>query len=933
MNSRSSVVAAVLASVTLTGSLLAQQQSAPASAQRAADAVIPGAPTAIVLDIPTDVFAAQTAMRRVLDVAGVRYGLEGPAWDPKTPPLDFARTREDTLQLAGRRVGDALDAIVKAAPQFRWTEIDGVIVIRSSAAGQGILDREIPSFALTDAAPRTALEAVVAALDPARPRGLGIIGFGRSPTGAMGGPSKTGHNVTLNLRNMTVQVILASIARLNGELSWSVQYDRAPASLETATITLSEVGESVTAQSPVVFNAPISTASPAQTLRIAPSMPATLSNYARSTPVKISVEEVAVPNALASLIPSAASPSVAGVPPLELPTAPAEAIARIVALDSRYEWSEKNGRFRVRPKQGVPGRIDLLDQPMDGFTATNEPARTVIERVGRTMGTVRPASRSSARGPTSIDIAMATPISVSLAGPVTARDVLDAIADATGWSWGLRPIFTPGQPSVLGLQWRSLTPIPGTSTVSWSASVDVTTPDLSPAPLPAQGPVRAIPPSLDREIGRVTLSFDPGPDPFQQLAQEMRVPLTVEELPPPAPPQDPRRMTRPHQPVTVGPGRFIDAVYVLLEKVPGYDMEATNGMVNVVASSLMQSADYFMNRPLPAFSVNNVGLFKAVGELRRVLDPTFQPRDWDSGGAEILNRPVSLSVTNVSPRVILNRLVGQHGEVTWASSFTARDGADRTAPRVEDWIVTLTTISIQGPIVSLTAKGGVPASSLLPPFTPVPRSPVRAVILDLPVTSSTLHVALSSAGRILGIPIGFEGRLAAAPVMPFERSTDYYDLSGLQGDELVNKLRELAPDYEFSLANGVYHVRPRVAAADSTAWLDQHIDRFERQFENLRDAHTALATIGRPQTGMAGRAGPPPSTPPSLSQSPLNERLKKPLNISLTNTTVREILDEIARQFGSMMWSVDSRTTAQGTTTMSLTFSGYDGWSIGTGIR
>jgi hypothetical protein len=353
--------------------------------------------------------------------------------------------------------------------------------------------------------------------------------------------------------------------------------------------------------------------------------------------------------------------------------------------------------------------------------------------------------------------------------------------------------------------------------------------------------------------------------------------------------------------------------------------------VNVVSSALVQSSGYFMNRPLAAFSVDNVGLFRAVGELRHALDPTFVARDWQSGGGEILNRPVSLSVTNRTPRAILNRLVGQHGDVTWASTFVARDGTERSGLRVEDWILTLTTISVEGPIVSLTAKGGVPASTLLPPFTPAPRSTVRSIILDLPVTPTLLPTTLAGAGRVLGIPFGFESLPAAAPVSPFERSPDYYDLTGLQGEELINKLRELAPDYDFNLRNGVYHVGPRRPSGESSAWLDQHIDRFEQHFGSLRDALHAVAGIGRPQA-IGGRAGPPATSPMSLP-SALDEKLNKPMDISLTNTTVREILDEIVRQFGSVLWSVRSQTTAQGTTTMSLTFFGFDGWSTGTGIR
>jgi len=963
MKPRSLAVAAVLLVFTSTLAPLAQRQSAPAPpAPRAADTMVPGAPASIGLDLPASVFSAHAAFRQVLEAAGVRYGLEGPAWDPAKPPIDFARTRENTEPLAGRRLGEALNAIVKVAPQFRWAEIDGVIVVRSTPPGQSILDLQIPRFTVTNAPPRPALDAVIAVLDPARPRGAGTLGFGRPGSGAAGGPEKIGRNVTLTLTNTTIQTILTAIARSNGEMSWTVQYDRAPASIETATITLNERGETVTAQSPLTLKEQISSSPSGQRVTIAVSMVSMLSNYVLRSNLKLSIEEVAGAPGILGLVSGTTIPT-AGLPPLELPDAPSQAVARIVALDSRYEWSEQGGRFRVRPRTGVAGRIDLLDKSVDGFVATNEPARAVIERAGRTVGTTRPfgmASPASGRGPSSIDTAMATPISVNLTGTVTPRDIFDAIADATGWRWSLRPTFTPGQPSMLSLQWRSQTAGRGTPGVggalissngsvivsagggpipNWSTTLNITAPvDLSPAPMPMRPPSGAIPALLDREIAQVTLTFDPGPGPFQQFALAARLPLTVEELPPPPAPQDPRRMTRPKPPIVVGPGKFSDAVYVLLEKLPDYEADSTDGMVNVVPSALVQSREYFMNRPVTEFSVNNVGLFRAVGELRRSLDPRFEPRDWESGGGEILNRPVTLSARNASPRVILNRLVRQHGDLTWASSFAARNGVERRAPGVEDWIITLTTISAPGPIVSLTASGGVPASSLLPRITRSNAVGVRAINLDLPVTSLSLRIALGGVGRVTGIPIGLETIAGTTPTLG-ERATEYYDLTGLTGSELMDKLQALAPDYEFTLTNDVHRVRPRTPQSESTPWLDQRIDRFEQQFENLRDAQAAIAAIGRP--GIGGRGMPPgaqgrgaaPLPAPASGNSTLNERLKKTLVISLTNVTVREILDEIARQFGQMMWTVDQRTSPQVTTTMSLTFSGFDGWSTGTSIR
>src|SRR5262249_21949739 len=157
-------------------------------------------------------------------------------------------------------------------------------------------------------------------------------------------------------------------------------------------------------------------------------------------------------------------------------------------------------------------------------------------------------------------------------------------------------------------------------------------------------------------------------------------------------------------------------------------------------------------------------------------------------GGAIMNRPVSLSVTKTSPREILNRLVREHGDVIWASSFVSRSGVAGVGARVEDWVITLTPIAAPGPVISLTASNLMRASALLPPMPRSPSYGPQTMTLDLPVTALALSGALRMMGRSLGTPIGFEG--VSTPVTPLsvERPTDYYDLSGLEGQELLDKL-------------------------------------------------------------------------------------------------------------------------------------------------
>jgi hypothetical protein len=952
----------------------APQATAPG---RLADAIVPGPAETVTIDQPANLFAAFAVFARVLDAAGVRYGLEGPAWDPAAPPIDLARLVSNPVPLGGRRLGEALDLIMKAAPQYRWAERDGLIVVRSTADGAGILDRRVPQFALTDASPRGSLEQVMAAIDPARPRNVGLVGFGRQASGAGFKPERIGRNVTISMKDATLQAILGAIARENGALSWTIKYDRAPAAAENATVTFIELGVEVTALSPYSQQTPGATPVPLSLnrLSISPSLSTMLTSYADRAGLRVSVEEVAARLGEPTFSP----PQMSNIPPLELPDAPAAALARIVALDSRYEMSETAGRYHVRPKAGVPGRLALLDQPVDSFRATNEPASAVIERAGQILGTVRtsPALAAAQRAgapPSASATAMAQPIDVTVAAPATVRDVFNAIADATGWNWTLRPAFAPGRPTNLSLQWRSypqnLTPrgssgpAPAFLQPPFSTSVTITLPaDLSPPISPTRTPAVTMPAALDRPIAQMSLDMLPGLSPFRQIGARASVPMGIEDIPR-ARRDDPRYTARPQPSLVVGPAPFSDALYVLLERLTDYEILPAEGIVNVAPSSLAGSATYLMNRPLEAFSVKGIGVFRAVGELRRRLDPQFVPADWVGAGQGTLNTPVTLSLTRATPRAILNEIARQHGRLTWTSAF---DGAEAT---VANWVVTLVPIDNAGPPIALSARGGALAA---PPASLATSNPLaiapgaRAVMLDLPVTAMSVRGLVQQASRATGVSIGFAGVLPASTSRP--APTEYYNLTGLTIDEMLAKLVELAPEYVTSVDKGVYHIRPRELPPELTRWLDQRVAKFDQRYENLRDAMQAVATIGAfsgptpgarsggggagsllppgaagPPGAPPGRGGvagaipvPPPgviaTTPTSPAMEAMIARTQKTIVLSMTDVTVREILDEIARQFGSLQWMVEQRAnSAGGVAGLSLMLSS-EGWSMGTSVR
>jgi len=45
-------------------------------------------------------------------------------------------------------------------------------------------------------------------------------------------------------------------------------------------------------------------------------------------------------------------------------------------------------------------------------------------------------------------------VTVAVSNGATIRDTLDAVADATDWSWSFFPQLNPGSPTTLMIQWR-----------------------------------------------------------------------------------------------------------------------------------------------------------------------------------------------------------------------------------------------------------------------------------------------------------------------------------------------------------------------------------------------------------------------------------------------------------------------------------------------
>src|SRR5689334_14891863 len=97
---RHEIAVVLLAAFVLTAASAAQRAPEP----RVAHAAIPGPADAIALEAPDSPLLAFGAIQRVLTAAGVRYGIEAPVLDPRTPAVDLARYGATRIELGGQRL-------------------------------------------------------------------------------------------------------------------------------------------------------------------------------------------------------------------------------------------------------------------------------------------------------------------------------------------------------------------------------------------------------------------------------------------------------------------------------------------------------------------------------------------------------------------------------------------------------------------------------------------------------------------------------------------------------------------------------------------------------------------------------------------------------------------------------------------------------------
>ena len=899
-----------------TSTLLLVTVLTPHAAQRSRgplDIRIVGGP-AVTLDVPAPVPVAYDAAASALQAANVRFELESAVPDPARPLVDFAHPPEHGEFLTGLTVGDALKSIARAQPRFRWTETDGVIVAGFEGDANSPLDRRLTRFEVTKASLQTTLETLIGQVFIDRDTRPGVVITPRPGAATSASSTPTEKTITLVLDNPTVREVLRAIARQHDALSWTVRYDSDPAGLDRAIITVIDPDRVLVMRGPAVPDPRDATARDRLRLPQNGDLSTPLAVYMHGTRVALGVELLPQPVAQRFL---------RTVPAINLTgVSTAEAVARIVAHDSRYTVEEREGRFLVRPVPSALAR-SVLDTPLPEFVRNGDSLEVAVGDLLQRMGAelVRPSTVSSLPGLSreAGEAARQKPVTVALSRPTNVREVLDAICRSLGdvsWFFRYQAATSPGRAG-FSLQIES----PDRWAVSRGFSIAG-----FPSP-PTRGAVK-LPAELDRELLRVVPTGGSAfVSPFFAIAAAAHLPMGVELLPPSRFDNDPRyqRNSPPIlppptlQPATARISEFLSA---MLAVTPEVALRVRDGVINIGPSGAIDRSDHFLNTRLGAFRANDVPAWQAAlmlrrrmqgGSAERIADDVTLPAVLDDQIVGALSRRVTVSVDDATPRNVLNAIVREHGDLTWAIAYEPPASAQTAQPNERDSVILLRSARDYG--ISSLRIARDSRMSVFNTRTPLARrlstrETLRAT-LQLPFVEERIDEDIDRLCRALEVRCAIELVSKTPPGWGLMRGpvAANYDFSGLTPAEAFDALIGLSPRLAWRREGDVFRITSAALAKSRDMPLDRRIRNFEGRFESLtalaqgvRELFTIDPAPRRGATpvdvfGMTGGAN-------RITMSPTAGALERPLSLKLRNVSVRQVLDEIGKTHRELSWSV-----------------------------
>lgn len=191
--------------------------------------------------------------------------------------------------------------------------------------------------------------------------------------------------------------------------------------------------------------------------------------------------------------------------------------------------------------------------------------------------------------------------------------------------------------------------------------------------------------------------------------------------------------------------------------------------------------------------------------------------------------------------------------------------------------------------------------------------PAQPMSVGVPIATWQLVRAMELLAWHARVPIGFEG-LQNDPFEPAESSGELH-LGGYSVAEALDKIVAAEPRYRWTEDNGVIHLRPKGARADTDDVLNHAVAAFELHGVTLTQALREVRFYLHPESRGGGIVG----AGPAPRQLGLHR-----FNVTVSDTTVCGLLDAIVIAHGASSWHVTYTNDFRWP--YHIGFGTFDGW-------
>jgi len=183
-------------------------------------------------------------------------------------------------------------------------------------------------------------------------------------------------------------------------------------------------------------------------------------------------------------------------------------------------------------------------------------------------------------------------------------------------------------------------------------------------------------------------------------------------------------------------------------------------------------------------------------------------------------------------------------------------------------------------------------------------------------------------------PVGLELLPTSAPGL--QETNLALDLTGMSFAEALPLLIQYDPRYVYREVDSVLEIQPARSVNNREDFLNIPVHQFILTNATIAEALTAVhqhldPLYVEPKRTMHGLQQLETRMPARARE--IRRGITKPISVNLTDTTVRRVLDHIARKHGEVWWRVECRSTVGDYRDSTIKFVGYDNWSVGASSR